>query len=63
MTQKLLNMAEVCKRTSLSRTAIHKHRVANNFPLPVKVSDFRIAFVEAEVDEWIQQRIDARGAA
>ncbi|MBZ0163275.1 MAG: AlpA family phage regulatory protein [Notoacmeibacter sp.] len=56
-------MNEVCKLTSLSRTAINKHRSAGNFPAPVRISEKRIAFVESEVLEWIDHRVAARHEA
>ena len=56
----LISMREVCARTSLSRTAINKHRLAGNFPKAVAISDARMAFVDSEIDEWIAQRIAAR---
>lgn len=63
MSNVLINTKEVCERTSLSRTAIFKHREANNFPEPVQVSEGRIAFVAAEIDQWIADRISARECA
>ncbi|EJQ0105560.1 AlpA family phage regulatory protein, partial [Shigella flexneri] len=29
------------------------------FPKPVKIGPRSVAFIESEVDEWINQRIDA----
>ena len=65
MSRKLIDMKAACRLTSLSRTAINKFRAEGHFPRPVQLSEKRIAFVEAEVEEWIDQRIAARtgGAA
>ena len=57
---KLLSMTAVCELTSLSRTAINRHRASGNFPEAVKVSVDRIAFVQSEVERWIADRIAAR---
>lgn len=57
---KLISINQVCELTSLSRTAINKHRANGNFPHEVRVSDSRLAFVEAEIHEWIQARINDR---
>ena len=46
--------------TSLSRTAINQRRAAGEFPDPVPLGDRRIAFVRAEVESWIRERIIAR---
>jgi prophage regulatory protein len=56
-------MSEVVKRTSLSRTAINVHRSQGTFPKHVMLSEKRIAFVSSEINAWIKERIDARGAA
>ncbi len=61
--QTLISMLEVVKRTSLSRTAINKHRFSGHFPKPVSLGEKRIAFVAIEVDEWIAERIAARDEA
>ena len=60
----LVSLNQVCAMTSLSRTAINKHRSAGNFPAPIPLGDRRIAFVRSEVEAWISARIaDARGRA
>lgn len=57
----LLSMKDVCQRTSLSRTAINNMRSKGRFPPPVYLGERRIAFVAAEVDQWIADRIASRG--
>lgn len=56
----LLTYEETIRRTTLSRRAIHVMLADNRFPKPVTVSDRRVAFVEAEVDAWIKERMEAR---
>jgi len=56
----LVSLREVCAMTSLSRTAINQRRAAGEFPDPVPLGDRRIAFVRAEVESWIRERIIAR---
>lgn len=56
----LISMSEVVKRTSLSRTAINVHRSKGTFPKHVMLSEKRIAFVTAEIDHWIAERIADR---
>ena len=58
----LISLNDVCKKTSLSRTAINNHRSKGTFPEAVFLSEARIAFVETEVDDWITERIAARRA-
>jgi prophage regulatory protein len=59
----LVSINDVCEMTSLSRTAISKHRYAGNFPIEVVLGERRIGFVRAEVEAWIDARINARRAA
>ncbi|MEM7069431.1 MAG: AlpA family phage regulatory protein [Pseudomonadota bacterium] len=56
----LINMHEVCRRTSLSRSAINTHRFADNFPKEVRISEKRVAFVASEIGAWIEARIAER---
>lgn len=59
----LISLNEVCGRTSLSRTAINKWRDSGRFPKAVPLGDKRVAFVAAEVEQWIRDRIAARSEA
>lgn len=57
----LLSIKDVCRITTLSRTAINKFRDAGKFPKAVELGEKRIAFVANEVADWVQTRIGARG--
>lgn len=59
---KLISIKNVCDLTSLSRTAINRHRSAGNFPKAVILGEKRVTFVADEINEWINQRIAARDA-
>jgi prophage regulatory protein len=48
------------KGIELSKTQIYRLERAGTFPRRVSVSVSRYAFVEAEVDQWIADRIAAR---
>ena len=56
----LISINDIVRLTSLSRTAINKHRAAGSFPVEVQLGDRRIAFVRNEVFAWIEKRIRAR---
>lgn len=60
---RLITLNDVCKLTTLSRTAINKFRFAGNFPIEVNMGDRRIAFVRVEIEQWIDRRITARAKA
>ncbi|UEM17574.1 AlpA family phage regulatory protein [Bradyrhizobium barranii subsp. barranii] len=55
-------MKTACALTSLSRTMLNRYRAGGRFPAAVPLGDKRIAFVKAEVSEWIASRIAARAA-
>jgi prophage regulatory protein len=57
----LISLNEAVRLTSLSRTAINVRRANGDFPLAVPLGDKRIAFVRVEVEQWILDRIAARG--
>lgn len=56
----LISLNEACRLTSLSRTAINRWRAAGLFPTAVPLGDKRVAFVRAEVEQWIRDRIAER---
>ena len=57
----LISLNEVCRLTSLSRTAINYRRAAGTFPGGVPLGgNKRVAFIRAEVLSWIEQRIASR---
>ena len=56
----LISLNDACARTSLSRTRINTFREKGQFPAAVPLGERRIAFVKAEVDRWIADRIAAR---
>jgi predicted DNA-binding transcriptional regulator AlpA len=46
----------------LSRVQIKRLVAAKQFPQPVRLSSQRIAFVRAEIEAWIAERLAARAA-
>lgn len=59
MTQKkkLIRISEVIDRTGYGRSWIYNLIKKNSFPMPVKTGERTIAFVENEVDAWIDENI------
>ena len=55
---KLLKLSEVCQRTTLSRAVVNGLRRSGDFPRAVQIAAKRIAFVEAEIDAWITDRVE-----
>ena len=59
-TPMLISLNEACRITSMSRTMINRYRAEGRFPISVDLGERRVAFVRAEVAEWIQAKIAAR---
>lgn len=60
---RLMNPKEAAEATSLSRTLLTLMAAEGQFPKPVQLTERRIAFVRAEVEAWLDQRIAARQVA
>ncbi|EIX4508428.1 AlpA family transcriptional regulator [Escherichia coli] len=59
MSPSLIRLSEVMRRTGYGRAWIYRLISLGRFPKPVKIGSRSVAFIESEVDEWINQRIDA----
>lgn len=57
---KLIRLCAVKELTGLSRSAIY---AAADFPQSVKIGPRAVAWVEAEIQDWISARIAARELA
>ena len=53
----LIKSHEVCLRTSLSKTELYRRIAAGTFPKPVRLGRQRVAFLERDVNNWIEARI------
>ena len=62
MSNTLIRLPEVQRRTGYSKAWIYRLNSQDRFPSAVKIGSRAIAFVESEVDEWISQRIEERDA-
>jgi len=57
---RLIKLPEVIKMTSLGRSSILKLVNNKSFPQPVTVIGRACAWVESEVQDWIEARINER---
>lgn len=55
-TLKLLKLRHVMAMTSLARSTIYRYCSDNNFPKPVKLGKRNVAWVESEVQAWIEHK-------
>lgn len=56
----LLSRRQVREMTTLSSTQTDRLEKDEKFPKRVKLGQSRVAWVESEVMEWVQKRIDER---
>ncbi|MGA8086720.1 MAG: AlpA family transcriptional regulator [Terracidiphilus sp.] len=60
----LLRLPEVMRRTGLKKTSLYARVKAGAFPAPIPLTVRCVAWIEAEVEEWIAETIAAgRGGA
>ena len=57
---KVIRLADVLERTGLVRSTIYKLIGDGAFPAPVKLLKRTVAWVEAEVDAWLGEKIAER---
>lgn len=60
---RLMSPNEAQEATTMSRVLLRLMADEGQFPQPVKIGERRIAYVRAEVDAWIDERINSRAAA
>lgn len=59
MTHTILRLPAVKQSTGLSRSTIYQRVADGSFPKPVSLGDRAVGWLEHEVQEWLQRRIDA----
>jgi prophage regulatory protein len=57
---RLIRLPEVKRKTGLGSTAIYKFQKDGGFPKSIKITPRAVAWIEREVDEWIEKRITKR---
>ncbi|MHA3098801.1 helix-turn-helix transcriptional regulator [Acinetobacter brisouii] len=55
--QRLIRRKEVQAKTGLGASSIYALMKTGEFPQCLNLSERRVAWIEAEVDQWIAQRI------
>jgi len=57
---RILRWPELKKRIPLSRSHIYVMMSKGEFPLPINLGPRSVGWVEVEIDEWIQDRLEKR---
>ncbi|MEH6552427.1 MAG: AlpA family transcriptional regulator [Pseudomonadales bacterium] len=53
----LLRLSEVVKITGLAKATIYAKVANNTFPAPIKLSERASAWIDQEIEQWVQDRI------
>lgn len=57
---RLIRLKEVMRLTGLGRTSIYKFMAEERFPKQVSLGGRVAAWVESEIEEWLQDKINIR---
>jgi len=57
---KIIRLNQVIESTGLGRSTIYKYISEGKFPTPLQLSERCVGWLESEVQQWIQTRIDIR---
>ena len=55
--KRLIRVPEVLRRIGLSRTTMYELIKEGRFPYKITISSRSVAFVESEIDAWIEETI------
>jgi prophage regulatory protein len=59
MTHIILRLPSVKKRTGLSRSSIYLRMSNNEFPASISLGGRSVGWLEKDIDEWLEQKIEA----
>lgn len=59
MTYTILRLPAVKTSTGLSRSTIYLRVAKGTFPKPVNLGSRAVGWLEAEIQDWLRQRIEA----
>ena len=60
--RRLIDLKEILSRQPYRRTSIYRKVRTGEFPAPIKIGPNRIAWLESEFEQWLEERIRLRSA-
>ncbi|EAX8476399.1 AlpA family transcriptional regulator [Salmonella enterica] len=58
--QRFLRLHQVLDKTGLKRSQIYAYMRTDDFPKSVKIGPSSVAWLESEIEEWINQKLNNR---
>ena len=58
MTCRFLRLPDVRAKVGLSRSTIYLRMSRGQFPKTVKLGERSVAWIDSDIDDWIEQRIN-----
>ena len=59
LTPRILRLPSVRERTGLSRSSIYLRISEGRFPRPISLGERAVGWLESEITEWLNRRIEA----
>ena len=56
----LLRLRQVEQKTGLKRSQIYLYMKKGTFPCSIKIGPSSVAWLESEIDEWVNEKLSAR---
>ena len=53
---RILSAEDVSNKTSLSASHLRRLSKEGKFPQPIQISSFRVGWLDADVDDWIERK-------
>lgn len=63
MSNKIMRLPEVKSRTGLSRSSIYLRISKGVFPASISLGDRAVGWLEADIEQWLDERIAVSKAA
>lgn len=57
---RLMRLKEVMYCSGLARSTVYKYVAAGTFPKPVPLGGRAVAWIQAEIDAWMDEKVSAR---
>jgi len=57
---RLLRLHQVLDKTGLKRSQVYTYMKTDDFPKSIKIGPASVAWLESEIDEWINAKINTR---